>query len=432
MKYTVKTFVSALAFASIMSMTTVPALAQDLGFNIPDKETVEAQKKARDNKAASQSIGRAIMDAFELYEEDEIKEAIAILEDQDPEPGYDSAYLGRFLGNLYAADERMADALAVLKDSVDQDVLGWNDQSAALKLVGQISLQEEKYAQSLEYLKQWVQFTGERDSQVFLYMANAHYQMKNFGEIIPFAEASLQAADKPDKNIYTLMMASYYERKMYPQAIEVLEEGLNKLPEVTAWWPQLAQFYMLEENLGKSLQTMEIAYMAGYLDTESQYKMLVQLYDNEGIPYKAASTMEKHVKAGDIEGTAKNFATIANSFHRAKALDKAVAWYQRAAGATNDSDDKGEYYRKQGNLMLLNEQYIAATDPLKKALDYLGRKDEGRVYMSLAEAYFYGGDYRQAMRYVDEAATFDGQRRSARSWKGYIKSTAERKGIKLN
>ncbi|WP_404397049.1 tetratricopeptide repeat protein [Idiomarina loihiensis] len=432
MKYTVKTFVSALAFVSVMSMTTVQVSAQDLGFNIPDKETVEAQKKARDNKAASQGIGRAIMDAFELYEEEKIKEAIAVLEDQEPDPGYDSAYLGRFLGNLYAADERTADALRVLKSAVDQDVLGWSDQAAALKLVGQISLQEEKYEQSLEYLKKWVQFTGERDPQVFLYMANAHYQMKNFAEIIPFAEASLEAADKPEKNVYTLMMASYYERKMYPQAIEVLEEGLDKLPEVTQWWPQLAQFYMLEEDLAKSLQTMEIAYMAGYLDTESQYKMLVQLYDNEGIPYKAASTMEKHVEAGDIEKSAKNFGTIANSYHRAKELDKAVSWYERAADATNDGDDKGEYYRKQGNLMLLNEQYIAAATPLKKALDYLERKDQGRVYMSLAEAYFYGGDYRQAMRYVDEAATFDGQRRSARSWKGYIKSTAERKGIDLD
>ena len=372
------------------------------------------------------------MDAFELYEEEKIKEAIAVLEDQDPDPGYDSAYLDRFLGNLYAADERMADALKVLKNAVDQDVLGWNDQAAAMKLVGQISLQEEKYEQSLEYLRKWVQFTGERDSQVFLYMANAHYQMKNFAEIIPLAEASLEAAEKPDKNVYTLMMASYYERKMYPQAIGVLEEGLNKLPEVTQWWPQLAQFYMLEENLAKSLQTMEIAYLAGYLDKESQYKMLVQLYDNEGIPYKAAATMEKHVEAGDIEKTAKNFATIANSYHRAKELEKAVSWYERAAESAEERDDKGEYYRKQGNLMLLNEQYIAAATPLKKALDYLERNEEGRVYMSLAEAYFYGGDYRQAMRYVDEAATFDGQRRSARSWKGYIKSTAKRKGIDLD
>lgn len=326
----------------------------------------------------------------------------------------------------------MADALEVLKDAVDQDVLGWNDQAAAMKLVGQISLQEEKYEQSLEYLKNWIQFTGKRDSQVFLYMANAHYQLKNFAKVIPFAEASLEAADKPEKNVYNLMMASYYERKMYPEAIGVLEEGLNKLPEVTTWWPQLAQFYMLEENLSKSLQTLEVAYLAGYLSTESQFKMLVQLYDNEGIPYKAATTMEKHVEAGDIEESARNFATIANSYHRAKELDEAVSWYERAAEATNDSGDKGEYYRKQGNLMLLNEQYIAATEPLKRALDYLEREDEGRVYMSLAEAYFYGGDYRQAMRYVDEAATFDGQRRSARSWRGYIRSTAERKGIDLD
>jgi tetratricopeptide (TPR) repeat protein len=432
MKYTLKTFVSALAFASVMSMTTVQASAQDLGFNIPDKETVEAQKKARKNQTASQSIGRAIMNAFELYEEEKINEAIEVLEEEEPREAYDKAYLGRFLGNLYAAKERMGDALRVLKDAVDRDILGWSDQAAALKLVGQISLQEEKYEQSLTYLKKWLQFTGERDSQVLFYMANAHYQLKNFADIIPFAEAALKASDKPDKNIYTLMMASYYERKMYPQAIDVLEEGLNKLPEVTTWWPQLAQFYMLEENLSKSLQTMEIAYLAGYLDKENQFKMLVQLYDNEGIPYKAATTMEKHVNAGDIEKTAKNYATIANSYHRAKELSKAVEWFERAAEAADDDDDKGEYYRKQGNLMLSDEQYIAATEPLKKALDYLSRKDEGRVYMSLAEAYFYGGDYRQAMRYVDEAASFDGQRRSARSWKGYIKSTAKRKGIDLD
>lgn len=430
MNYLAKTFVSALAFISVMSMTTVQASAQDLGFNIPDKETVEAQKKARKNQTASQSIGRAIMEAFELYEEEKLNEAIAVLEEEEPSEAYDKAYLARFLGNLYAAKERMGDALRVLKGAVDRDILGWSDQAAALKLVGQISLQEEKYDQSIEYLRKWVQFTGEKDPKVFLYMANAYYQKKEFAEIVPFAKAALKHGD-PDKNVYTLMMASYYERKMYSDAIGVLEEGLDKLPEVIQWWPQLAQFYMLEENLAKALQTMEVAYLAGYLDKESQFKMLVQLYDNEGIPYKAARTMEKHVEAGDIEQSAKSFATIANSYHRAKTLDKAVDWYQRAAEAAEDADDKGEYYRKRGNIMLLNEQYIAAAKPLKNALDYLDGRDEGRVYMSLAEAYFYGGDYRQAMKYVNQAAKFDGQRRSARSWKGYIQSTAKRKGIDL-
>lgn len=431
MKAAMKTFVSALAFASVLAAGSVAA--QDLGLNIPSKETVEAQKESRKNQAAGQSTGRAIMDAFELYEQEQIQEAIAVLEEEYPElePGYDQAYMGRFLGTLYAQDEQIERALQILKNSADQDVLGWNDQAAVLKLVGQLALQEEQYEMSIKYLKRWLEFTGEMDAQVLTFIANAYYQQKKFAEVVPFARAALNNAEKPDKNIYTLLMASYYERKMYQKAIDILEEGLNRMPEVTSWWPQLAQFYMIEENYEKSLATLELAYLAGYLDKENQYKMLVQLYDNAGIPYKAAITMEKHIDSGDIEATARNFATVANSYHRAKEFDEASAWYLRAAEAAEDADDKGEYYRKRGNLLMLDERYAEAVTPLRDALDYLEGEDEGRVYMSLAEAYFYSEQYPAALRAVNRAAEFDGQRRSARSWRGYIQSTAQRKGVDL-
>ncbi|MGM0480444.1 MAG: tetratricopeptide repeat protein [Pseudomonadota bacterium] len=426
-----KTFVSALAFASVLAIK--PVAAQDLGFQLPSKETVEAQKESRKNQAAGQSTGRAIMDAFELYEQEQLQEAIAILEEEYPDldPGYDQAYMGRFLGTLYAQDEQIERALRILETSADQDVLGWNDQAAVLKLTGQLALQEEQYDMSIDYLTQWLRFTGKLDPQVLTFVANAYYQKKEFGNVVPFARAALNNAEEPDKNIYTLLMASYYERKMYPQAIGILEEAINILPGVQRWWPQLAQFYMIEEDFTKSLATMEVAYMAGYLSKENQFKMLVQLYDNEGIPYKAATVMAKHIENGDIEGTAKNFATVANSFHRAKEFDEAVAWYERAVDAADDADDKGEYLRKRGNLLLLDEQYIAATSPLREALDYVEEDDQGRIYMSLAEAFFYGGEYREALRYAERAAQFDGQRRSARSWVGHIKATAERKGASL-
>ncbi|MAK71421.1 ChAPs (Chs5p-Arf1p-binding) protein [Idiomarina aquatica] len=432
MKAAMKTFVSALAFASVLATTSVAA--QDLGLNIPSKETVAAQKESRKNQAAGQSTGRAIMDAFELYEQEQLQEAITILEEEYPDLDqgtYDRAYMGRFLGTLYAQDEQIERALDILKSSADQDVLGWNDQAAVLKLVGQLALQEEQYDMSINYLSRWLEFTGDLDPQVLTFVANAYYQKKEFAQVVPFARAALNNAEEADKNIYTLLMASYYERKMYPQAIEVLEEGINLLPEVTSWWPQLAQFYMIEENFDKSLATMETAYLAGYLDKENQYKMLVQLYDNAGIPYRAAITMAKHIDEGDIEATAKNFATVANSYHRAKEFDEATDWYLRAAEATDDADDKGEYYRKRGNLLMLAERYADAVQPLRNALDYLEGDDEGRVYMSLAEAYFYSEQYPEALRAVNRAAEFDGQRRSARSWRGYIQSTAERRGVSL-
>lgn len=430
MKTVMKAFVTALAFGLVVA--TAPVAAQDLGLDLPSKETVEAQKKARKNQVASQRVGRAIMDAYEMYEQEQLSQAISLLEEEivDSE-GYDRAYLGRFLGTYYAQAERVSEALPLLKEVVDADVLGWSDQAAVLKMVGQISLQEEKYEQSVDYLQQWMEFTGELDPNVLFYIANAYYQQKEFAKIVPYAEAALKYADEPKKDYYTLLMASYFERKMYDQAIATIEEGLDVLPETIPWWPQLAQMYMLKENLPKALQTMEIAYLAGYLKEENQFKLLVQLYDNEGIPYKAATTMLKHIQSGDVEGTAKNYSTAANSFHRAKEFAEAAKWYGKAAELTDDREDKGEFLRKQGNLLVQNEQYVAATTPLKGALDLARGDDKGRIYMSLAEAFFYGGDYRQALTYVNEAAKFDNQRRSARSWKGYIQSTAKRKGVDL-
>ena len=161
MKAAMKTFVSALAFASVLATTSVAA--QDLGLNIPSKETVAAQKESRKNQAAGQSTGRAIMDAFELYEQEQLQEAITILEEEYPDLDqgtYDRAYMGRFLGTLYAQDEQIERALDILKSSADQDVLGWNDQAAVLKLVGQLALQEEQYDMSIKYLSRWLEFTG--------------------------------------------------------------------------------------------------------------------------------------------------------------------------------------------------------------------------------------------------------------------------------
>ena len=77
MKTVMKTFVTALAFGLVVA--TAPVAAQDLGLDLPSKETVEAQKKARKNQVASQRVGRAIMDAFELYEQEQLQAAITML-----------------------------------------------------------------------------------------------------------------------------------------------------------------------------------------------------------------------------------------------------------------------------------------------------------------------------------------------------------------
>ncbi|CAB0149668.1 hypothetical protein PSI9734_00243 [Pseudidiomarina piscicola] len=407
------------------------ASAQDINYNLPTPEQVEQRKANRDNRTVSERIGRRIMEAYELYsEEEDIDGAIAVLEELEPRQAYDVAYVNRFLGNLYAADNQIEAAMRRTSSAADANVLGWNDQAAALKLAADISLQLENYRDALSYYDKWLQFTGEPDPEVFLRIANAFYELKQFDKIIRAADLAIQHYEEPNKNPYVLKVASYYERKMYADAIDVLEAGLELLPTESVWWSQLGMMYMLEEKIDKALQTLEIAYLAGYLDKESQIKAIIQLYGNNGIPYDAAEMMVKHLEAGDVEKTARHYYSAASNYEMAREYARSADMYALAAELEDDVSRRADYYRRKGTAHLRAEEYQQAADAYIKAID-LGYEKPGSVYMSLTEAYFYQDKFSQALKYVLEAKKFSEQRRNAASWESYIRSKASNRGISL-
>ncbi|CAI8158405.1 hypothetical protein [Pseudidiomarina mangrovi] len=425
----------AFATASVLclglSLTSVSVQAQDINYTLPTAETIQKQKDSRRNIAVSDRVGRRIMGAFELYsEKEDIKGAIAELLEAQPREAFDTAYVNRFLGNLYAADEQFEKALELVKSAADADVLGWTDQAGALKLTADLSLQLERYQQALTYYGKWLQFTGEYDPEVFLRIANIYYEQKKYDMIIKPADMAIQYYEEVNKNPYVLKVASYYERKMYSDAIKVLETGLGVLPTEKAWWNQLGMMYMLEERIDKALQTLEIAYLAGYLDRDSQYRALAQLYSNNEVPYKAAKTTMKHLTSGDIEKTARNFQGAASNFEAAKEYQQAALAYGMAAELESSAEGKAAQYRRQGNAYIRAQQYDKAVQSFHKALDN-GIEEEGPVLIALSEAYFYSRNYAEALKYNLQAQKFDNQRRSARTWEAYIKRTAENRGVKL-
>lgn len=425
----------ALVTASVLcaALAIAPAIAQtaQVNYNLPSAEDIQKQKDSRRNIAVSERVGRNIMGAFELYsEKNDVQGAIAKLEEISPREAYDKAYVTRFLGNLYAAVEQFDKALTLVKSAADADVLGWTDQAGALKLTADLSLQLERYDQALTYYARWLQFTGEYDPEVFLRIANIYYEQKKFDMIIKPADMAIKYYKEPNKNPYVLKVASYYERKMYGDAVKVLETGLAVLPTERVWWNQLGMMYMLEERIDKALQTLEIAYLAGYLDRDSQYRALVQLYSNNEVPYKAATTMMKHLNAGDIEKAARNFQNAASNFEAAKEYVKAAQAYGMAAEMETERSAKAVQFRRQGNSYIRAQQYDRATAAFHKALDH-GIEDQGPVLISLSEAYFYSRNYAEALKYNKEAQKFDNQRRNARSWEAYIKRTASNRGVNL-
>ena len=372
-------------------------------------------------------VGKKVQKAFEAYNEDLIDDAITILSEIEPKEDFDKAYVNRFLGNIMATKDGMGPkALELLVSSVETKVLNDLEHSQTLKLVADLSLQEKEYEQAVEYYQAYLDFTCKEDPEVYTRMANAFYELKQYDKLIDPANKAIALYEEPNKNPYVLKLSSYYERKMYKETVGVAEDIVNTFPEEGKWWVQLGQFYLMIEDYKKSLATLEIAYNQGFLEKPNLLKMLSQLYATNNMPYRSAKVLAENIANGKIEKTADNLASVANSYHQAMEYETAAQYYQQAAEMSSDP----EFYRKQGVLLLVAEDYKGAITALSKALER-GVEDPGKVHFSLMEANFYAGDFKQAYEHIKEAKKDKTLRRNANAWEPYIKQKAKNRGINI-
>lgn len=374
--------------------------------------------------------GKKVQAAFEAYNEDRVDEAIAILKEVDPSDDFDKAYVNRFVGNLLASQEgKGAEAFTYLKSAVQEKVLNDLEHAGTLRLLGDLSMQEQKYGDAVSYYDQWMDFTCKEDATVYTRQAQAYYEQKKYDDVIAPADSAIRLnkeAGKEDKNPYLLQLSAYFEQKNYPKTVEVSETLVNMFPDNATYWVQLASFYMMVERFDKAVQTMDIAHIAGFLTKEAHVKQLASLYANAGNPHAAAELLAKNVKSGLLKKDADMLANIANSFHQAKDYKDAASFYGQAAAADSDP----EYYRKQGTLLLVAEDYKGAIKALTNALER-GAEDPAKIHFSLMEANFYAGNFKAAFEHNQKAKEDKSLRRNALAWEPYIKDKAKNRGIKI-
>jgi len=390
----------------------------------------DKEKKKRPTHLVGPSVGKKVAKAFELYsaEPSDIDGALVILLDINAKKGYDLAYVDRFIAVMYATKgDNEKKAIEYLKKAIAPDILNESDQAESLKLIADLQLQTKEYRNALKNYKAWMDFTGKEDAVTWTKIAQSHYALKELDKMIMPADRAIALhGDKPSQNPYILKITSYYERKMFKKAVKVLETIVQVFPEDKQWWVRLGSFYMLTEEYPKALATLELAYKQGFLEKESQIKMLANLYASNEIPYKAAKLFEKHIASGLIKRDDKSLARLANAWHAAQHIDKAAKYYGELAKMTG----LAKHYRKQGMLLKQDEQFSKAIVALNQALK-IDKKNPGKIQMALAESYFYLEKYKQAYAAINQAMKDPKTRRGAKGWVSFIKDTAQRKHVKI-
>ncbi|OUS25689.1 hypothetical protein A9Q98_11965 [Thalassotalea sp. 42_200_T64] len=415
-----KKLISSSIMVAFVATTTIPMTADAYAAACP-KEV--GKKKAR-TKIVGPSVGKKVGKAFTAYSEDRVDDAITILLDIETSKEYDRAYLDRFIANMYAmkGGDDSKKAIPYLKSSVKDKVLNEKEHSDTIKLLADLQMQEKQYKNALKNYQAWMDFTCKEDANTYVKIAQAHYELKQLDKMIGPSDKAIALFEKPNQNPYILKLTSYYERKQYQPAVKVLEEVVQIFPENKQWWTQLGMFYMLVEDYTKALYTLDLAYKQGFLTKESEIKTLANLYATNDVPHKSAKLLEKYIDSGLIARTDTNLYTMANAFHASQEIENAAKYFGETAKLSNNP----KHYRRQGMLLQQSEQYNAATVALQKAID-LGIENSGRVYMTLAEAYFYQEKYKQATVAIKKAQADPKTKKAARAWASYIRDTAERK-----
>jgi len=385
----------------------------------------QSERPKRKTRLMGPAVGKKVGKAFELYSAEDIKGALALLLEVNAKSDYDQAILARYIAVMYATiGDQEEKAIEYLKKAVEPDILNEADHGEALKLLADLQMQTKAYEGALTNYLAWMDFTGKSDGDTWVKISNANYELKRLDKMIaPANKAIVAYGDKHNKNPYILKLTAYFELKKYKEAVDVLETAVQLFPDERAFWKQLGNFYLLIEDYERGMSTLDLAYKQGYLDKESEIKTLASLYAQNSVPYKAATLLEKHIASGLVKRDEKNIASLANAWHASQNIDKAAKYYGELAKITNDS----KHYSKQGSLLAQDEQFAKAVIALNKAIE-LGVKNEGRVYMSIAESHFYLGNYKEAYAAIQNAMKDPKSRRNAKGWVSYIKDTAQRKG----
>jgi Flp pilus assembly protein TadD len=383
-------------------------------------------------KLLGERSGKRLNAAYEVYLNEELDEkvraaqAIEMLKEINPKEPFDKAMIERFLGQLLISEDgKEKEALALLETAAGREALNDKEQAETLKLVADLSMQEDKSENAIKWYTKWMDFTCMQDGDTWTKMAKAYVDLKRYDDTLKAADNAIANYEEPNKNPYALKIAAYHETKNYKGAVSVAEILVELFPTEQAWWSQLGFFYMLIEDFPKALSTFELAHKQGFLSKKNEIRALVQLYAQNEVPIKSATLHKKYMDSGLLDSEATDFSQVANTLLQAREYKDAAKYFGQAGDKVSDP----EHFRKQGVMLMQVEDYRGAISALTKALN--AGAEPGKTHYSLMEANFYAGDFRQANVHATEALKDPSLRRTTRAWVPYIKQKADNRGIKI-
>jgi tetratricopeptide (TPR) repeat protein len=298
---------------------------------------------------------------------------------------FEKATLLSFYTNYYLAMDDIPRTLETFQRMLTIEGLRTEQRLRALMALGQIYAGEEQYQRSIDYLNQWRELSENENVNVFLLLANSHYNLENYRTAIPYLQqhmAMLYAEGREvRRNIYSLLNIMYLELEDYIAARDTVDTMIAIFDE-PADWRNLAAIYGMLDDDEKRIQTLELTFTKGHMENEAQYMNLAQSLAGMDAPIRGIKVLEEGLRQGHVEENETNYRRLTQMYMMASEYDDAVAPARRMAELSED----GQAYDYLGYIFYMNRDFEQAVDALRTAIDRGGLDNPADAHLFLARS----------------------------------------------
>lgn len=405
-----------LAFLLLLLATLIAAPAQAQRKAAEKKEPMFPAASREDrNPEIQKRFNRKLQAASKFSEDEKFEELIGVSLEIATDPKAKPGDVGLGYQNAaYAATELddLERALGYLQKAIESDSLN-NDTHYQLMLqVVQIHMSEERYAEAITALDQFMTGTGTSKPEHLALKGNALYRLERFDEAAATLTQAIASSDKPEDSWSQLLMATYVDQEKPEEAARVAEGIAARNPDDKRAIMNVALIYAQSDRFDKASEVLETMRAKGLFTEERDYRQLYSMYLNmDGKEAEVVGVINEGLANGVLKETSEVYTALAQAYYFTDRYEEAIANYRKAAAFAKDGEAALNLARLLSNEERYAESKTAAQDALAR-----GVKRTGDAWMIIARAEFDLKNNDAMVTAYREAAKFPETKDQAQEW----------------
>jgi tetratricopeptide (TPR) repeat protein len=402
-------FVKGVLFAAISSLLLAQgAYAQGRR----DKKDDEAAAQA--NGGFDQKTGEIVQAAYDMLGMDKYAEARAKLAELklDKLSPNERKTVEQMYFNIDISEEKYDSARKHMEAAIASGGMNEQDIAAARYQLAQLYFREEKWAEGVAGIEEWLKTATNPNGGVYYLLASGYFRMDKLDPALANAKKAVELTDNPQEGWLSFYASMLNQKEQFKDGIPIAKRLINMKPDNRNYWLLLASFYGQLEDMENALVVMQMANHAGLLTQGSELKNLASYMQIQNMPYSAAELLTKAMDDKKLETNFENLDSLANAWIAAAEYKKALPVFEKASALASN----GNILARIGEVNMQIPDWAAASDAFEKALNKGGLRDAANTQYMLGYSLYQQGKLKEAKSWFERVSSSQKDGKSARAF----------------